>query len=100
MDKLTSKFQPHLTVMEIVEANLRPEFINRIDDLVVFHLLRKDQTRSIATIQIQHLKERLYEREINFEISVQALDLLGEPGFDPVYGARPLKRVIQNQRLK
>ena len=83
--------------MEIVEANLRPEFINRIDESVVFHPLRKEQIRSIATIQIQHLKQRLYEREIDFEISDQALDLLGEAGFDPVYGARPLKRAIQNQ---
>ncbi len=84
-------------VMEIVEANLRPEFINRIDESVVFHPLCKDQIRSIASIQIQHLKQRLQEREIDFEISDQALDLLGEAGFDPVYGARPLKRAIQNQ---
>jgi ATP-dependent Clp protease ATP-binding subunit ClpB len=84
-------------VMEIVGLQFRPEFINRIDESVVFHPLEKEQIRSIATIQIEYLKGRLQEREIGFEISEQALDLLGEAGFDPVYGARPLKRAIQNQ---
>ena len=84
-------------VMEVVETQFRPEFINRIDESVVFHSLQKAQIRAIATIQIQHLKQRLQEREIDFEISDQALDLLGEAGFDPIYGARPLKRAIQNQ---
>jgi len=84
-------------VMEIVGSQFRPEFINRIDESVVFHPLAKDQIRAIAKIQIQHLKQRLLEKEIGFEISEQALDLLGEAGFDPVYGARPLKRAIQNQ---
>ncbi|MCK5828681.1 MAG: ATP-dependent chaperone ClpB [Methylococcales bacterium] len=84
-------------VMDIVGTQFRPEFINRIDESVVFHPLRKEQIRSIATIQVHHLKKRLLEREVGFEISEQALDLLGEAGFDPVYGARPLKRAIQNQ---
>ena len=84
-------------VMEIVGMQFRPEFINRIDESVVFHPLGKGQIRAIAKVQIEHLKQRLLEREIGFEISEQALDLLGEAGFDPVYGARPLKRVIQNQ---
>ena len=84
-------------VMEIVGTQFRPEFINRIDESVVFHPLGKEQIRAIAKVQIQHLKQRLLEREIGFEISEQALDLLGEAGFDPVYGARPLKRAIQNQ---
>jgi ATP-dependent Clp protease ATP-binding subunit ClpB len=84
-------------VMEVVETQFRPEFINRIDESVVFHPLQKAQIRSIATIQVQHLKQRLQERDIDFEISDQALDLLGEVGFDPVYGARPLKRAIQSQ---
>ena len=84
-------------VMEIVGMQFRPEFINRIDETVVFHPLGKGQIRAIAKVQIEHLKQRLLEREIGFEISEQALNLLGEAGFDPVYGARPLKRVIQNQ---
>ena len=84
-------------VMDVVETRFRPEFINRIDESVVFHPLQKAQIRSIATIQIQHLKQRLMERDIGFEITEEALDLLGDIGFDPVYGARPLKRAIQNQ---
>ena len=84
-------------VMEIVGMQFRPEFINRIDESVVFHPLGHEQIRAIAKIQIEELKVRLLEREIGFEISEQALDLLGEAGFDPVYGARPLKRAIQNQ---
>jgi len=86
-------------VMEIVGNYFRPEFINRIDDTVVFHPLGREQIRSITAIQLQYLKKRLAQSEIGFEISDAALDVLGEAGFDPVYGARPLKRVIQ-QRLE
>ena len=84
-------------VMEVVGMHFRPEFINRIDESVVFHPLAQEQIRAIAKIQVDELKARLLEREIGFEISDSALDLLGEVGFDPVYGARPLKRAIQNQ---
>ncbi|MGZ8144632.1 MAG: AAA family ATPase, partial [Methylosarcina sp.] len=84
-------------VMEIVGMHFRPEFINRIDEVVVFHPLEREQIRAIAKIQIGHLQKRLAEREIGFEISEAALDRLGEAGFDPVYGARPLKRAIQHQ---
>ncbi len=84
-------------VMEIVAAQFRPEFINRVDEAVVFHPLGQNQIRAIAKVQIEYLRARLQEREIGFSISEQALDLLGEAGFDPVYGARPLKRTIQNQ---
>jgi len=84
-------------VMEVVSTHFRPEFINRIDESVVFHPLGQEQIRAIAKNQIVYLQERLQERDIGFEISEQALDLLGEAGFDPVYGARPLKRAIQNQ---
>ena len=84
-------------VMDIVSMHFRPEFINRIDESVVFHPLGQAQIRAIAKNQIVFLKQRLQDREIGFEISEQALDLLGEAGFDPVYGARPLKRAIQNQ---
>jgi ATP-dependent Clp protease ATP-binding subunit ClpB len=84
-------------VMEIVGTRFRPEFINRIDEAVVFHPLGRAQIRTISKIQIEHLHKRLQDREIGFEISDAALDLLGEAGFDPVYGARPMKRAIQQQ---
>jgi ATP-dependent Clp protease ATP-binding subunit ClpB len=84
-------------VMEIVGTKFRPEFINRIDEAVVFHSLGRGQIRAISKIQIDYLRRRLQDREIGFEISEAALDLLGEAGFDPVYGARPMKRAIQQQ---
>jgi len=82
-------------VMEQVSAHFRPEFINRIDETVVFHPLTQEQIRVIAQIQLQGLIERLKEKDLNLEISDYALDELGAIGFDPVYGARPLKREIQ-----
>lgn len=84
-------------VMEIVETKFRPEFINRIDETVVFHPLGREQIRAISSIQIEQLRKRLQDREISLVLNDQALDLLGEAGFDPVYGARPLKRAIQQQ---
>ncbi len=84
-------------VMEIVGQHFRPEFINRLDEAVVFHPLGQGQIRAICKIQIELLRRRLQEKEIGLEISESALDLLGEAGFDPVYGARPLKRAIQRQ---
>jgi ATP-dependent Clp protease ATP-binding subunit ClpB len=86
-----------LSVMEIVSQHFRPEFINRVDDVVVFHPLQRAQIHAIAKIQLAQLKQRLYAHDIGFEISDAALDRLAEAGFDPVYGARPLKRVIQQQ---
>jgi len=83
--------------MEIVGQHFRPEFINRVDDVVVFHPLQREQIHEIAKIQLGHLKQRLLEHDMGFEISDAALDLIAEAGFDPVYGARPLKRVIQQQ---
>lgn len=82
-------------VMRQVGQHFRPEFINRIDDSVVFHALTKSEIRIIATIQINRLVNRLKEKDLSLEISDRALDELGEIGFDPVYGARPLKREIQ-----
>lgn len=84
-------------VMEIVSQHFRPEFLNRIDESVVFRPLSKDNIRLIAGIQIKHLESRLAERQLDFVITEAALDRLGEAGFDPVYGARPLKREIQQQ---
>lgn len=82
-------------VMTVVAQHFRPEFINRIDETVVFHPLSKENIRSIAKIQLQDLEKRLASRDIQLEISDQAMDILVERGFDPVYGARPLKRTIQ-----
>ncbi|MDH3714195.1 MAG: ATP-dependent chaperone ClpB [Gammaproteobacteria bacterium] len=86
-------------VMEIVAAHFRPEFINRIDEAVVFHPLGRDQIQAITEIQIADLASRMAGRDLQLEVSGAALTLLGEAGFDPVYGARPLKRAIQ-QRLE
>ncbi|MGB5304656.1 MAG: ATP-dependent chaperone ClpB [Gammaproteobacteria bacterium] len=83
-------------VMNVVGGHFRPEFINRIDDVVVFHPLDREQIRAIAGLQIDILRARLMEREIDLVLTDAALDYLGESGFDPVYGARPLKRAIQN----
>jgi ATP-dependent Clp protease ATP-binding subunit ClpB len=82
-------------VMRQVGQHFRPEFINRIDDSVVFHALTQAQIRVIATIQLKRLVQRLKEKDLLLEISDRALDELGKIGFDPVYGARPLKRLIQ-----
>ncbi len=83
------------TVLDTVAGHFRPEFINRIDDLVVFHALQQSQIRAIADIQVKRLAKRLAEQELQIEVSDEAMALLGEAGFDPVYGARPLKRAIQ-----
>ncbi|MDC0000016.1 ATP-dependent chaperone ClpB [Porticoccaceae bacterium] len=82
-------------VMDVVSGHFRPEFINRVDEVVVFHPLAKDQLRGIASIQIELLSKRLAEHELTLKLSDAVLDKLLEAGFDPVYGARPLKRVIQ-----
>ena len=84
-------------VMEIVQQHFRPEFINRIDDIVVFHPLGNEQIRRIVDIQLGYLRKRLLERDIELKLDDKARDLLGEAGYDPVYGARPLKRAIQQQ---
>jgi ATP-dependent Clp protease ATP-binding subunit ClpB len=84
-------------VMEVVGQHFRPEFINRVDDLVVFHPLDREQIRLIAGIQLRLLMKRLENTGLGLEITDNALDLLAEAGFDPVYGARPLKRAIQQQ---
>ena len=89
--------QMKAAVMGVVQAHFRPEFINRLDDIVVFHPLDKAQIKSIARIQLRGLEKRLAERGIRIEVTDKAFDLLGNVGFDPVYGARPLKRAIQQQ---
>jgi len=84
-------------VLGVVSQNFRPEFINRIDEVVVFHPLGQRHIASIAQIQLQRLYKRLEERGYTIHMSDEALRLLGENGYDPVYGARPLKRAIQQQ---
>jgi len=84
-------------VMEVVSGHFRPEFINRVDDIVVFHALDQAQIRQIAALQIARLRKRLAERDIDIQLDEQALDLIGSVGFDPVYGARPLKRAVQTE---
>ena len=86
-----------LAVMAEVKTHFRPEFINRIDEVVVFHGLDEKNIKAIARIQLKGLESRLAKLELNLQISEEALSLLSEAGFDPVYGARPLKRAIQNE---
>ena len=82
-------------VMQVVSAHFRPEFINRIDEPVVFHALGRDQIRCIVDLQLDHLVRRLSDQDLTLEISDQVLDLVAEVGYDPVYGARPIKRALQ-----
>ena len=82
-------------VMGVVGSHFRPEFINRVDESVVFHPLAQAQIRGIASIQIENLRERLAERDLALRLSDDVLDHLAEAGFDPIFGARPLKRAIQ-----
>ncbi|USD33038.1 MULTISPECIES: ATP-dependent chaperone ClpB [Vibrio] len=82
-------------VMEVVNKHFRPEFLNRVDESVVFHPLGQEHIKSIASIQLQRLSKRMEERGYALEVSDKALDLIAQVGFDPVYGARPLKRAIQ-----
>ena len=84
-------------VMEVVGQHFRPEFLNRVDDIVVVHPLDRSQIRSIVEIQLGYLRKRLADRDIALELDEAALDQLAEVGYDPVYGARPLKRAIQQQ---
>ncbi|AEK58800.1 MULTISPECIES: ATP-dependent chaperone ClpB [Acidithiobacillus] len=84
-------------VMEVVQGHFRPEFLNRIDELVIFQPLSRQQLRAIAEIQMGSLRARLRERDLDIVLSDAAVNLLAETGFDPVYGARPLKRVIQRE---
>ncbi len=84
-------------VMDVVGTHFRPEFINRVDDVVVFHPLSREHIRRIVDIQLGYLHDRLADRDMRIHLSEAARDRLAEAGFDPVYGARPLKRAIQQQ---
>ncbi len=84
-------------VMDVVKQHFRPEFVNRIDEMVVFHPLTRLQLSAIARIQIAHLTQRLVDRDLHFQITEKAIERLADLGFDPVYGARPLKRIIRSE---
>jgi len=84
-------------VLEALRQHFRPEFLNRVDDVVVFHALTRDDLRAIVDIQLARLETRLSTRPLHLEFTQRARDFLAERGYDPVYGARPLKRVIQNE---
>ena len=92
-----SEAQVRSVVMDAIGQHFRPEFINRIDEVVVFHSLKKAQMRGIADIQLQRLRTRLVERDISLHIDDAAFDLLIDLGYDPTFGARPLKRAIQQE---
>jgi ATP-dependent Clp protease ATP-binding subunit ClpB len=83
--------------MQIVGQHFRPEFINRVDDVVVFHPLGREHIRRIVDIQLGYLHQRLLDRDMRITLTDAARDKLATAGFDPVYGARPLKRAIQQQ---
>ncbi len=84
-------------VMEAMRNSFRPEFLNRIDEIIIFHSLNRQELRQIVQMQVQRLAQRLGERKMSLKISDAALDFLAEVGFDPVFGARPLKRAIQRE---
>ncbi len=84
-------------VLEALRRHFRPEFLNRIDDIVVFHSLTRDQIKQIVRIQLERLQKRLAERKIELELSDAAIQHFAEAGYDPVYGARPLKRLLQRE---
>jgi ATP-dependent Clp protease ATP-binding subunit ClpB len=84
-------------VMSLVRANFRPEFLNRVDEIILFHRLRRDQMGAIVDIQIARLQKLLDDRKVVIELSPEARNFLADKGYDPAYGARPLKRVIQKE---
>jgi len=83
-------------VMEMLQATFKPEFLNRIDETIIFNSLGKEEIKSIVDIQIGHLTKRLQDRKISLNLTNGTREFLADIGFDPVYGARPLKRVIQH----
>ena len=83
--------------LDVLRQSFRPEFLNRVDEIVVFHPLTRDQLRQIVDIQLERLRKRLAERKIELELTDKARDYFAEQGYDPVYGARPLRRTIQRE---
>ena len=89
--------QMQTKVLEALRSHFRPEFLNRVDDIILFHTLKRSELRQIVAIQIKRVMNLLADQKISLELSSTALDFLAEAGYDPVYGARPLKRAIQKQ---
>ncbi|POX53840.1 ATP-dependent chaperone ClpB [Streptomyces sp. Ru72] len=96
VDPLTSEAEKKEQVLEVVRSSFKPEFLNRLDDLVVFSALTKPELERIAQLQIERLAKRLHERRLNLEVTPEALAWLAEEGLDPAYGARPLRRLVQS----
>jgi ATP-dependent Clp protease ATP-binding subunit ClpB len=94
--EVTNEAQMRDKVMEALKLHFRPEFLNRVDDILIFHRLTLEQLRDIVTLQMARLKRLLSERQIELELTDAARDFLAEQGYDPVYGARPLRRAIQH----
>jgi ATP-dependent Clp protease ATP-binding subunit ClpB len=84
-------------VNEALRQHFRPEFLNRLDETIIFHSLRQEELRQIVELQVSRLAKRLEDRKLGLHLSTAALDWLAGVGYDPVYGARPLKRAIQRQ---
>jgi ATP-dependent Clp protease ATP-binding subunit ClpB len=97
LDVAGDEEQMRSRVMEAMRATFRPEFLNRIDEMIIFHSLSKRELRQIVLLQVQRLEKRLADRKMSLKLSESALDFLAEIGYDPVYGARPLKRGIQRE---
>ena len=89
--------EPKVEVMDLLKQTIRPEFLNRIDEVIMFQPLMKKEIRNIINIQLKHLKELVAKNGIDLNFSDYALDYLAENGFDPQFGARPLKRLIQKE---
>ncbi|HIE52261.1 MAG TPA: type VI secretion system ATPase TssH, partial [Armatimonadetes bacterium] len=89
--------QMRTAVMETLRAQFRPEFLNRIDEIVIFHALSKEHLKQIVDIQLERLRGLLRERNLTVELTAAAKERLAEEGYDPVYGARPLKRTLQRR---
>jgi ATP-dependent Clp protease ATP-binding subunit ClpB len=83
-------------VLAVVRAHFKPEFLNRLDDIVVFHALTKQDLGAIVDIQLGRLRSRLADRRLALEVTPAAVEWLGEHGYDPIYGARPLRRLVQS----
>jgi ATP-dependent Clp protease ATP-binding subunit ClpB len=84
-------------VLDALRQQFRPEFLNRVDEIVVFHSLSREHLKKIVDIQLAHLRKRLAERHIELELTEQAKDYFAATGYDPSYGARPLKRLLQRE---
>ena len=84
-------------VMDAVKAHFKPEFLNRVDELIIFHSLGLKEIKAIVEIQVKKLEQRLLEKRIQLKMTEKAKEWLAKEGFDPAYGARPLKRVIQKE---